>query len=957
MKSSSQQNQHLTDNGKPLLLSVPLQYERNEKGGNRSPDHQKRTRSIPLSGYPFSDILLEPLYANQQINLGDFPKSPVEQIRKRARRQSATTDGEVAPVFCELLELKTTDNTEDRWQETARWIKFEETVEAVGGRWGKPRIPLLSVPALFQLKNVLKRGITILDMQANNFEELIDQLSREFESKRAVDPDELTPVKNVLRCPKDHLIKTPLKQNLHFFLSKASAPQPTPAVEKQSTANNEIVESEDGELEAIHKEQIKKYLEHAEVATLLIGKVDCVKKPVSAFIRLRYPRILHNLAEVPRPCRFLFLLLVPINHPTSDQVSMIGRVLGAMLTDQVFAQVAYYAQDVIELCYGIDSFLKDVICIPPGKWRTDLTLEPNDKVNDDERAEVHTPIVPSKVSIDLEGLQYTGRLFGGLIDDIKRRMPYYASDFKDAFTSWRAFSQVSAATVFLFFANLTNVIAFGGLMSTLLYNQMFQILETYQQKLFMDKNVRLFRQSISTPFKLMSRNIHLHDKSRLPDANFVNKWYEAFSTDPKGVIECVVSSIISGILFGLFSGQPLCIMSTTGPVLMFECLFYEFCLENEWNFLVARFWLLMWSAVILLIFVALDASFLVAYITRFTEETFATLISLVFIVESIEAIMEINKRYPMVRNPMAVLESPCYCKIDKNTTYTAVFNESFGNATEILFSQNFTVDDCKTWNGTREGLQCNFRPDVFSVSVLIFLCSFLLAMWLKSFKNSRFLTNKARELISDFSLLLSIMITTVIAYLIGLPGVPMLKVPTSFTPSINRYWIINPMKVGTWWLPIGCIPPALLYVLLVIMDQQITTVILNRKENKLRKGFGYHLDLLIVVVLLVISAILGLPCFLSATILSITHMHSLRLESENIAPGEKPLFLGVRMGFNRKVANTSIRLGSQGKKRKKLDLLNFLEPSLLMISCIEIAPARNLGQFGIDIRDDSCDDT
>lgn len=56
--------------------------------------------------------------------------------------------------------------------------------------------------------------------------------------------------------------------------------------------------------------------------------------------------------------------------------------MGAMITDSVFNQVAFFAQDVHELCYGIDHFLKDVIIIPPGKWRTDLILEPNDKVNE-----------------------------------------------------------------------------------------------------------------------------------------------------------------------------------------------------------------------------------------------------------------------------------------------------------------------------------------------------------------------------------------------------------------------------------------------------------------------------------------------------------------------------------------------------------------------------------------------
>ena len=31
-----------------------------------------------------------------------------------------------------------------------------------------------------------------------------------------------------------------------------------------------------------------------------------------------------------------------------------------------------------------------------------------------------------------DGLQFTGRLFGGLMDDIRRKAPWYVSDFTDA---------------------------------------------------------------------------------------------------------------------------------------------------------------------------------------------------------------------------------------------------------------------------------------------------------------------------------------------------------------------------------------------------------------------------------------------------------------------------------------------------------------------------------------------
>lgn len=44
-----------------------------------------------------------------------------------------------------------------------------------------------------------------------------------------------------------------------------------------------------------------------------------------------------------------------------------------------------------------------------------------------------------------------------------------------------------------------------------------------------------------------------------------------------------------------------------------------------------RFWIGTWISVILVILVALDASAFVCYITRFTEENFATLIAFIFI--------------------------------------------------------------------------------------------------------------------------------------------------------------------------------------------------------------------------------------------------------------------------------------------------------------------------------------
>jgi sodium bicarbonate transporter 10 len=64
--------------------------------------------------------------------------------------------------------------------------------------------------------------------------------------------------------------------------------------------------------------------------------------------------------------------------------------------------------------------------------------------------------------------------------------------------------------------------------------------------------------------------------------------------------------------------------------------------------------------------------------------------------------------------------------------------------------------------------------------------------------------------------------------------------------------------------------------------------------NTLQKGCGYHLDLLVLSVLMVVNSILGIPWFVAATVLAINHVKSLAMETETAAPGDKPQFLGIR---------------------------------------------------------------
>ncbi|GBP31351.1 Electroneutral sodium bicarbonate exchanger 1 [Eumeta japonica] len=153
---------------------------------------------------------------------------------------------------------------------------------------------------------------------------------------------------------------------------------------------------------------------------------------------------------------------------------------------------------------------------------------------------------------------------------------------------------------------------------------------------------------------------------------------------------------------------------------------------------------------------------------------------------------------------------------------------------------------------------------------------------------------QVRQIISDFSVIIAILSMTLLDFKVGVKT-PKLEVPAEFKPTLpTRNWIITPFNGNPAWSAVAALLPALLGTILIFMDQQITAVIVNRKENKLKKGCGYHLDLFVLAILIQICSVMGLPWFVAATVLSINHVNSLKVESECAAPGEKPQFLGVR---------------------------------------------------------------
>ncbi|KAH3747855.1 hypothetical protein DPMN_182287 [Dreissena polymorpha] len=529
------------------------------------------------------------------------------------------------------------------------------------------------------------------------------------------------------------------------------------------------------------------------------------------------------------------------------------------MVDEIYREVAFKARNRQEILSALDEFMSQVTVLPPGEWDPKIRIEPPEKVPSQEarktqKIQVAGPHVLATMKTAHEAhddptLVRTGRLFGGLIADVKRKLPWYWSDFRDSLHI-----QSVASIIFLFLATLTPNVTFGGLLG--------QATNQYM-----------------------------------------------------GTMECILAAAICGVLFALFAGQPLNILGSTGPMLVLEMILYNFC-EGQYDYLPLRAVIGLWTTLLIMLIVAFDLSALVRYITRFTEESFACLIAIIFIYEAFKKQFSILDKYGINKHPEIPISHHCEC-VALNTTLadnagnvTTIATVIASNVSEVAYGVwddatnttlawvNMTSEQCKQFNGTMEGEGCHnpYYPDVFLLSCILFLGTYTIAMTLKEFKTSGFFPTFVRQILSDFAVLISIVAMVVLDVLIGIQT-PKLEVPEKFQPTnyLARGWFISPISAkNPWWTYIAGIIPAFLAVVLIFMDQQITAVIVNRKENKLKKGNGYHLDMLVVAITIAICSVLGLPWFVAATVSALAHIMSLKKESETAAPGEKPVFLGCR---------------------------------------------------------------
>ncbi|XP_065439584.1 sodium bicarbonate cotransporter 3 isoform X18 [Chrysemys picta bellii] len=773
-------------------------------------------------------------------------------------------------LFTEMDELYFKDGEEYEWKETARWLKFEEDVEDGGDRWSKPYVATLSLHSLFELRSCILNGTVMLDMRANTLDEIADMVLDNMIASGQLD-------ESIREHVREALLKRHHHQNEKKFSSRI------PLVRSFADIGEGLSAS------------------HHSLRTGLSASNISLKGEKRLSLLLHY-LLPSSRAGTPADSRCTTPLPTPQNTPpsspssgrlatTSSQPSQLQgkELLVSPASDDIPTVIIHPPEEDLEVQ---EKKTEDNIDIPgllaspqsaPGNL--DAGKSGDVKGNGTGGSRENSTVDFSKVDMNFMRKIPTGaeasNVLVGEVDFLER--PIIAFVRLSPAVLLSGLTEVPVPTRFLFLllgpaGKAPQYHEIGRSIATLMTDDVFH----------------------DVAYKAKDRNDLLSGIDEFLDQVTVlppGEWDPSIRIEPPKSVPSQEKRKIPKFPNGSTSTGEILKQEShhAGPELRRTGRDYGL------SYLSLRTSIGLWTSFLCIVLVATDASSLVCYITRFTEEAFAALICIIFIYEALEKLFHLGELYAF----------NMHNDLDKLTLYSCVCSEPQNPSNETLQMwlktntsvdtitwTNLTVSECKKFHGVFLGSACGhdgpYIPDVLFWSVILFFTTFFLSSFLKQFKTKRYFPTKVRSTISDFAVFLTIVIMVLIDWLVGVPSAK-LHVPEKFEPTQkDRGWLIDPLGGNPWWTLLVAAFPALLCTILIFMDQQITAVIINRKEHKLKKGCGYHLDLLMVGVMLGICSIMGLPWFVAATVLSISHVNSLKVESECSAPGEQPKFLGIR---------------------------------------------------------------
>ncbi|XP_030306501.1 LOW QUALITY PROTEIN: sodium bicarbonate transporter-like protein 11 [Calypte anna] len=397
----------------------------------------------------------------------------------------------------------------------------------------------------------------------------------------------------------------------------------------------------------------------------------------------------------------------------------------------------------------------------------------------------------------------------GIADDIAQRLPMYALDFTDGVIgNNKAIGKYITTMIFLYFACLLPSIAFGSLN---------------------DENTR-------------------------------------GAIDVK---KTIFGQCIGGMLYALFSGQPLVVLLTTAPLALYINVIRGICDDYRLDFSAFYAWIGLWNSFFLVIYSLFNFSLLMKLFKRSTEEIIALFISITFVLDAIKGITKVFKKYYYHgRTGDIYLE-----KARANAIPSLGINTTFLMNSSVSRSMSL-----ENQTGTHD---VHYGRETAVLSLMLMLGTLWLGHTLYQFKKSPYLHATVREILSDCALPISVLTFSVVGSYI-FKEIEMSKF--NYNPS-DSLFVLAPVQSLSIWSVMSAMGLGFLLSMLFLIEQNIVASLTNAPENRLVKGTAYHWDLLLVALINMGLSVFGLPWIHAAFPHSTMHVRALACVEERVENG------------------------------------------------------------------------
>eukprot|EP01013_Petalomonas_cantuscygni_P044946 TRINITY_DN958_c0_g1_i1.p1 TRINITY_DN958_c0_g1~~TRINITY_DN958_c0_g1_i1.p1 ORF type:complete len:1271 (+),score=253.32 TRINITY_DN958_c0_g1_i1:91-3903(+) len=403
----------------------------------------------------------------------------------------------------------------------------------------------------------------------------------------------------------------------------------------------------------------------------------------------------------------------------------------------------------------------------------------------------------------------------------------------------------------------------------------------------------------------------------------------------------VLGAGIAGVLWALFAGEPIIILGATGPTLIFTNVLFNLSQTLGVPFLPMYGWTALWCCAFCIIVAVADLAAVMRWCTRFTDEIFAVLVSMYYIVTACKNIAGAFEHSPAAAPPVLAptvtptgivavpttpwpgiggpVSAPALPASSPMNSVPAPFPGSLlpaapvaapfaiapaapgvripvpsaevptGTPASVWGSVTLSADPCSEVAAAAAGLQNQVEyvraEGVGLLSLVMALLSYYLLVVLKEVRGSPYVHATVRNIVSDFNSAITIVVLSIADYLLFDDlHVAKLNVPSSPAEAFIPGYIVplGDISVGMAML---CAVPGIFMCILLYMDNNLSKRLVNAPDKKLQKGTAYHWDMVVIGIVNAVLGLLAFPFVEAAAVRCLAHLNALADAEDRVEDG------------------------------------------------------------------------